>query len=147
MSSGYSWANQQAAFTGGTTSWNFRLSGSYQLFNGFQREQQVSQASETRRVARLQEDDARRQVRQEVDAALRTLETQELAIEIAQEAVTVAEEDLRLIRERYRVGVATTLDVITSQVAMDQAAADLVGARYDYAVAKAELESIVGREL
>ncbi|MGI9627189.1 MAG: TolC family protein [Longimicrobiales bacterium] len=151
LSSGYTWATRGNATAtpggGGNTSWNFRLSGSYPLFNGFQREEQVSSASESRYVARLTEDDARRGVRQDVDGALRTLETQALAIDIARDARIVAEEDLRLNRERYRVGVATILDVITSQVAMDQAAADLVSARYDYVLAKAELESIVGREL
>ena len=82
-----------------------------------------------------------------MDAALRTLETQEQAIGIAREAVGVAEEDLRFIRERYAVQMASALDVITSQVALDQAEADLVSARYDYMLAKAELESIVGRSL
>ena len=147
VSSGYTWANQQAALTGGNASWNVRVSGSYQLFDGFQRAQNVSQASQSQRVARLTEDDARRGVRQNIDAALRTLETQEQAIAIAEEAVIVAEEDLRLIRERYGVQMASILDVITSQVAMDQADANLVSARYDYVIAKAELESIVGREL
>lgn len=147
VSSGYTWANQDRSFVGGNTSWNLRVSGSYQIFDGFQREQSVSQASESRRVARLTEEDARRGVRQDVDAALRTLETQEEAIAIAAEAVFVAEEDLRLIRERYAVQMATVLDVITSQVALDQAEANLVSARYDYMVAKAELESIVGRQL
>ena len=147
VSSGYTWANQQPAFDGGNTSWNLRVSGSYQLFDGFQREQGVSQASESRRVARLTEADARRGVRQSVDAALRTIETQEQAIAIGVEAVSVAEEDLRLNRARYGAQAATVLDVITSQVALDQAEANLVSARYDYALAKAELESIVGREL
>lgn len=147
LSSGYTWANQDPTFNGGNTSWSFRLSGSYQLFDGFQREQNVSQASESRRVARLSEDDARRGVRQSVDGALRTLETQAQAIAIAQDAVVVAEEDLRLIRTRYGVQEAGILDVITSQVALDQAEANLVTARYDYALAKAELESIVGRDL
>ena len=147
VSSGYTWANQQPAFDGGNTSWNLRVSGSYQLFDGFQREQGVSQASESRRVARLTEADARRGVRQSVDAALRTIETQEQAIAIGVEAVSVAEEDLRLNRARYGAQAATVLEVITSQVALDQAEANLVSARYDYALAKAELESIVGREL
>ncbi len=147
MSSGYTWANQEPAFTGGNTSWSLRVSGSYQLFDGFQREQSVSQASEAQRVARLQEDDARRGVRQSVDGALRTLETQEQAIELAREAVTVAQEDLRLNRARYEAQAATVLDVITSQVALDQAEANLISARYDYVLAKAELESIVGRDL
>lgn len=147
LSSGYTWANQTPALSGGNTSWSFRLSGNYQLFDGFQRSANVSQASESRRVARLSEEDARRAVRQGVDAALRTLETQEQAIEIAREAVGVAEEDLRFIRERYAVQMASALDVITSQVALDQAEADLVSVRYDYMLAKAELESIVGRSL
>ena len=147
-SSSYSWANQDRSLTGGNTSWSFRLSGSYTLFDGFAREQSLGQATESQRVARLTEDDARRSVRQDVDAALRTLETQELAIAIAIEAQTVALEDLRLNTVRYEAGAtATILDVITSQVALDQAEANLVAARYDYALAKAELESIVGREL
>lgn len=147
-SSSYSWANQDRSLTGGNTSWSFRLSGSYTLFDGFAREQSLGQATESRRVARLTEEDARRSVRQDVDAALRTLETQEQAIVIAVEARMVAEEDLRLNTVRYEAGgTATILDVITSQVALDQAEANLVSARYDYALAKAELESIVGREL
>ncbi len=146
-SSSYSWANQDRSFTGGNTSWSFRVSGSYTLFDGFAREQSLSQASESGRVARLTEEDARRSVRQEVDAALRTLETQEQAIDIAEEALAVAQEDLRLNRARYEAGGGTILDFLASQVALDQADANLVSARYDYAVAKAELESIVGRGL
>lgn len=146
-SSSYSWANQEPSLDQGRTSWSFRISGSYQLFDGFAREQSLGQASESRRVARLTEDDARRAVRQEVDAALRTLETQELAIAIAEEALAVAQEDLRLNRVRYDARAGNILDVIISQVALDQAEANLVSARYDYALARAELESIIGREL
>lgn len=146
-SSSYSWQNQEPSLDGGNRSWSFRLNGSYQLFDGFAREQSVGQASEGRRVARLTEEDARRGVRQDVDAALRTLETQEEAIAIAVEAREVAVEDLRLNRVLYDNDAAPILDVITSQVALDQAEANLVAARYDYALARAELESIIGREL
>ncbi len=147
LSSGYTWANQDRSFSGGNTSWSLRISGSYQLFDGFQRSVSSHQASQSRIVATLASQDARRRVRQEVDAALRTLETQEAAIAIAREAVAVAQEDLRLIRQRYEVQMATVLEVITSQIALEQAEADLVGARYDYVIARAELESIAGREL
>ncbi|RMH13495.1 MAG: TolC family protein [Gemmatimonadetes bacterium] len=146
-SSGYSWANQQASFSGGTTSWNINFSLSYPLFNRFQRETGIANAQYALRVARLQEDDERLAARQEADAALRNLETAERAIDIAREAVAVAEEDLRVVRERYQVNVAIILDVITSQIALDQARVDLVQARYDYLLARAELEAILGREL
>lgn len=145
--SSYSWANQERSFDGGNKSWSLRISGSYQLFDGFAREQSVIQASESQHVARLTEEDAKRAVRQEVDAALRTLETQEQAIAIAEEALVVAEEDLRLNRVRYDARAGNVFEVIVSQVALDQAEANLVSARYDYALARAELESIIGREL
>ena len=98
-------------------------------------------------MALLAEEDARRGVRQEVDAALRALETQEQAIAIAEEARLVAQEDLRINQVRYEADAAPILEVVTSMVALSQAEANLVSARYDYVLARAELESIVGREL
>ncbi len=146
FSSGYDWANQKASFSDGTTSWSLSLRASYPLFNGFQREANVERAHFSERLARLQEDDARLAAREQADAALQTLRTAERAIEIAAEAQRVAEEDLRVVRERYRVGVATILDVVTSQVALDQARADVVTSRYDYVLARAQLEAVLGRE-
>jgi outer membrane protein TolC len=51
------------------------------------------------------------------------------------------------VRERYEVGAATILDVLISQSAADQASTDRVTARYDYLLARAELEAILGRDL
>ena len=146
LNSGYNWSNQQASFEQGLTSWNLNFNMSYPLFNGFSREASVVRAESSAYVARLQEDDARRGARQEADAAFRFLGTSEMAIDIAEEALAVANEDLRVTRERYRVGVAIILDVVTSQIAVDQARVDLVNARYDYVLARAELEAILGME-
>ncbi len=147
MSSGYSWNNQERSFNGGRTSWSLGLNLSYPIFNNFQRESFLDRAQFSQRVARLQEDDSRLAARQEADAALYNLRTAERAIEIAQEAELVAGEDLRVVRERYSVGVATILDVLISQNAADQASVDVVTSRYDYVLARAELESILGTEL
>ena len=147
LSSGYSWNNQERSFNGGRTSWNLGLNLSYPIFNNFQRESSLDRAQFSQRVARLQEDDSRLAARQEADAALYNLRTAERAIEIAQEAELVAGEDLRVVRERYSVGVATILDVLISQNAADQASVDVVTSRYDYVLARAELESILGRVL
>lgn len=147
LSSGYNWNNQQASFSGGNTSWNMSLSLSYPIFNGFQRETAVDRAQYTLRVSQLQEDDARLAAREEADGALQNLLTAERAILIAQDAAFVAAEDLRVVRERYAVGAATILDVLVSQNAVTQADVDVVTARYDYILARAELEAILGREL
>ena len=147
MSSSYNWSNQVASFNGGSTSWSLGLSASLPIFNGLSREAGVARANETLRVTRMQEEDARLAARAEADAALQALQTAELAIAIAEEALVLAEEDLRVIQERYRVGVARIFDVVQSQIALDDSRVGLVSARYDYVLARAELEAIVGREL
>ena len=147
LSSGYNWQNQTASFTGGNTSWNMSLRMSYPIFNGFQRETSIDRAQYVQRVARLQEDDARLGAREEADAALQNLLTAEQAILIAEDAAFVATEDLRVVRERYGVGAATILDILVSQNAVTQADADVVTTRYDYILARAELEAILGREM
>ena len=147
VSSGYSWANREAAFNGGTTSWNIRLSGSYNVFDGFNRDQSIARAENQERVAFVQEEDARRGVRAQLDGALFALRTSEQAIALAIEAREVAAEDLRVVQQRFDLSVATILDLITSQIALVQAESGLVTARYDYAVARAQLEAILGSEL
>jgi outer membrane protein len=59
---------------------------------------------------------------------------------------TVAE-DLRVVNVRYQNGVATSLDFSMAHVDAAQAAVVLVTARYNYRVARASLEALVGREL
>ena len=107
----------------------------------------MSRAQFTHRLARIQEEDARLAARMEADGALQDVRTAEQAIAIAEEARQVAEEDLRVLRERYRVGVATILELVTSQISVVQASATAVTARYDYILARAQLEAVLGRGL
>jgi outer membrane protein TolC len=148
ISSGYNWSNDAWDVSGGEGRWNgLSLSLSYSVFNGFGREASVARAEDQVRVSRLLADDARLQARQDADAALFALRTSEEAVRIAEEAARVAEEDLRVVRERYEVGVATLFEVVTSQLALDEAETTRVSTRYDYLIARAELEAILGREL
>jgi outer membrane protein TolC len=50
-------------------------------------------------------------------------------------------------RERYRLGTSTIVDLLTSQAALNQAQANLVQARYNYLVARAQIEALVGHGL
>ncbi len=148
ISSGYNWSNNEWDFGGGEGRWGgLSLILSYPLFNGFSRESSVARAENQLRISRLQEDDTRLLAREEADAALFAIRTAEQAVEIAEEAALVAREDLRIILERFQVGVATVFEIVTSQVALDEAEAGRVTTRYDYLIARAELESVLGQEL
>ncbi len=146
-SGGYDWFNQDAAFAGGRTSWSTRLSLSYPLFNNFSREDANERARVQVDVSRTQVESARRQARADLEGVLTSLRLAEEQITLAQEAVEVATEDLRVVEERYRLGAATSIDLLQSQAALVQTENDLVTARYDYLVARAQLEALVGRTL
>jgi outer membrane protein TolC len=146
-SAGYTWNNDNLTINGGRTSWSTSLSLSYPLFNGFTREDSNERARVNVRNARATAEDAKRQARANVRSAIDDLRLAEQQIVIAREAVVVAQEDLRVQQTRYSLGASTILDQIASQAAVVGAELNLIGARYDYLVARAQLEALVGREL
>jgi outer membrane protein TolC len=127
--------------------WSARLSLSWPLFNGFSRELTLSRSLAAREAAEVQAADARRQVDAQLTQYLASLNAAQQQLVIAEASRAAAEEDLRVQQERYRLGAATILDVLTSQVNLDQAEVDLVQARLNLLLAKAQLEALIGREL
>jgi len=117
------------------------------LFDQLQREQAQVQAAIGLDNAEAQLRDARLAARQTATQALAALGTARAQFALQGEAVTAAEEDLRVQQERYQLGVATMLDVLTSQSALAQARAALVQARFTARVARAQLEALAGRLL
>ena len=146
-SSGYNWFNQDPAFTGGRTSWSFGLGVSLPVFNGLQREASIVRSQVQEDVTRAQLADARRQVRADVERLAGAVEVAEQRVALTAEALAMAEEDLRVQRERYRLGATTILELITSENNLIQAENTDVFARYDYQIARAQLEALIGREL
>lgn len=126
---------------------NVTLRLNWPLFNGFNREQSIAVQVSSLETARAQAEDTRRQIRAALTTEYANLEAARLRIEITGTSVRAAEEDLRVQQERYRLGAATIVEVLTSQEALDQAEADVVSARFDYLQAKARIEALIGRPL
>jgi outer membrane protein TolC len=147
LSGGYDWFNQNAQFNGGNLSWTMRVGLSYPLFNGFTREDNIARAEATARNASATATDARLKARADFERVMNALKLAEEQIALSTQAVEVAEEDLRVQEERYRLGMSTILDRITSQVNLMDAENNEVAARYDYEIARAQLEALIGRQL
>jgi len=128
-------------------SWGAGISLNWQIFNGFSRESNVTRSLSSRNTSRAQADDARRAVQAELTQYLASLASAEQSLAIAQASLAAAQEGLRVQQERYGLGMATIVDVLTSQVSLDQAEVDIVRARFDFLVAKAQIEALIGREL
>lgn len=127
--------------------WNVGFRVSWTLFNSFQREKSVVSANVARDVAQSKADDARRAVVAQFTQQLAALQTAFAKLDITASNVAAATEDLRVQQERYRVGASTILDILTSEASLTQALTDQVQARFDYLVARAQLEALVGHSL
>jgi len=117
------------------------------IFNRFQREQSIVSSQVTAEVADASAAESRRQVLASLIAAVAALDAARLRIGISQTSVQAGQEDLRIQQERYRLGAATIVDVLTSQEALNQAEVDAVTARFDYVRARAQISALIGRTL
>ncbi len=124
-----------------------QLGVSWPIFNRFQREQTIQTRLSSLNSAEATAQDARREIGSSLTTQFAALEAARVRIEITQASVAAATEDLRVVNERYRVGAATILDVLTSQEALATAEVDAVNARFDYLNAKAQIEALIGRQL
>jgi outer membrane protein TolC len=117
------------------------------MFNGFQREDVVTRAEVASYVARVTVSDTRRSARASAEQLLAALSTTTAAISLGEEAIRSAREDLRVQTARYRAGISTMLDVLTSEAALLQAEYSLARARNQYHTTRVALEALVGRNL
>ncbi len=120
---------------------------SYPLFNGLVRESQTVQADVTLSNAEAQLRDVQLGARQNLTSFLRLYQNAQARVRIQMAAVAAAEEDLRVQQQRYALGASTLLDLLTSQTTLNQARQALIQARLDGRIARAQLSSLVGREL
>ena len=135
-------------FDGGNRNLN-RLSFalSWTVFDGFQREKTTASSAVDLDDARAQTADTRRQLGADLTQQLAAMSTAFAKIEITGANVVAAAEARRVTQERYRLGAGTLLDLLTAQANETQAEVNQVQARYDYLIARAQVQALVGHPL
>ena len=126
------------------TSWDVGVSLTWTVFDG-------GRARSERALARAQRDaiEARRadfeaRLAVEVHHRVRDLVTTREAAQAAGEAVTAAEEVVRVMRARSEAGVATATEVLDAQVALLEAALEQTRLHAAARLAEARLRRVVG---
>lgn len=140
----FEWAGGSGATTT-STSLSFNLN--YTLFNNYQRESQVVTTRVNLENAEASLRDAKFLAQQNLTTQLNTYRTAQLSIELNKLQIQAAEENLRVVQQQYNLGTRQLLDLLTAQLQLDNARATLIQARQNARVAKAQIESIIGRDL
>ncbi len=120
--------------------WFFGVSGSWNIFDGFQTYGRVKQARARLEQSRINYDDSVRQVELEVQAAFANLEQARQTVESQGKNVEQALEAVRLAQERFSAGAGTQLEILDARVALTRSRTTELQARSDFNRGLAELD-------
>ncbi|MEO1752216.1 TolC family protein [Thiofaba sp. EF100] len=101
-----------------------------------------AQAARIETAAKLRQ--AEEGIQFQVREALRKSREADEAVVARELAAEQADEAQRLVKKRYENGLATMVELLAAQTQLDKAQADLVAARYEQVVQRAELKRAVG---
>jgi outer membrane protein len=125
----------------------FAVTVSVPIWNSGQRELSVARARAERNVARATREDRERAAAEVMAGAYHGYQTARAGTELATIGVSVSAENYRVQRARYGEGATTILDLVEAQVALSEAEATLVQARYAARLALAQIEALLGRRI
>lgn len=125
--------------------WSFSLSLNWNIFDGTATEAQIRIARAQAASAEADWTLAQRDLDSEVDQVFMEWQAASEEIALVGDLRLQAEEDFRLTTEKHRLGAASTLDLLTSQVNYNQSQREAVNAMCGFHLARARVDKLLGR--
>jgi outer membrane protein len=127
--------------------WNAGVAVTVPVFDGFSSKAKVDEARIKYAQALIVKDDVTDQVRVNVKQGCLDLKKAEALINSQKDNIAEAKESLRLSQVRYDNGEGTNLDVLDAQVSLSQVEKYYLAGIFDYVMAKAFLERVLGQNI
>ncbi len=128
-------------------SWNALLTGSWNIFDGLNTPNKISEATNNLEMVKSNEENLKKGVAVEIKDATMSLNDALARVKSTNKTVDLATENLKISELRYKEGVGTNIDVIDAQVTLYDAKVNNLKAKHDYELAKAKINKAVGREV
>ncbi len=120
------------------------------IFNGRRTQGRVAAAQAQRDQLLIQQNDTRRQIEQEVRQALLAYDNARSRVDLARQSEQLAQDELDLASDRFKAGVATSIEVDNAQTSLAaardtriDALADVAQARFDLSRATGEIRDLI----
>jgi outer membrane protein len=137
-------ADRHTFVTQGGANWMLGASLHWNLFDGNRTRQMAAEANDMAAAARATE----RQLESAVALQVRKARADAMAaneqLTVSENAVTQADESLRILRNRYENGLATVTDLLRAETALNEAKMRRLSAVYDQRMAAVQLEQSAG---
>jgi outer membrane protein len=149
LSGSYSWNNrdldQIKYIRQRDYDWSLNASISFNIFENFQRKQNLSYAKANLNSSKENYRQTKRDVSLQVKQAYLGVQQAQETVGLTNDKLQSAKEDLDLVQEKYSLGAASILDLLDAEVSYKQAQSDQVQALYDYNLAVAQFEQAIGK--
>ena len=125
--------------------WSLGVFLDWNVFDRFQTKANIQDAKARRRISEYDLQQAKIDAVLDLKQIMLNLDQATQRLSLAEETVNAAQENQRLAEERYRVGAGTILETIQSNSSLVAAQAQLIDARVDYLINRADLQRATGR--
>ena len=125
--------------------WRIGLDVRVPIINGFSYGPRVDASQLDVLRLRLLRDDTLASIAAAVQTAVHDLGSTVSRAAVSAQGLALGREELRLAEERFRIGVASNLELVTAQRALARARGDDIAARHDRALAAVRLAAALGR--
>jgi len=137
-------ADRQEFIRKGGANWMFGATLRWNLFNGYADKQRIAEASQNLTATQAQLKQMQSGVQLQVRNAKSNLSSARERIQVAQAAVAMAEESLRITKNRYEAGLATVTDLLRNETALLETKMRLLAAVYDERLAATAVSLAAG---
>lgn len=114
------------------------------IFNGRRTQAHVAAAQAERDQLLIQQNDTQRQVEQEVRQALLVYENARSRVDLADQSLKLAQDELDLASDRFKAGVTSSIEVDNAQTSLASARDSQIDAQADQAQARFDLSRATG---
>lgn len=121
------------------------LTFSWNIFDGFTREYNVSRAKATYNNAKAMSFYTKNKVIKDIEDAYMGVKLAEETLSVTEETERSAAEDFDLVQTKYNLGAAALWELLDAQVSLKSAQFNKVSAEFDYNLAHAKLLNAMGR--
>lgn len=127
--------------------WNISLGCNINLYDSQDTKAKITQARANFSQVENSKKNIKRHLELEVKTAYYKLKDAEEKIKVLKENIDAAKQALSIANVRYNAGLATSLEVLDSQLVLVKIEGNYIQTIYDLKIAKAELERAVGKEI
>ena len=146
----YQWTAMNNDFKFKDYMWNpysmVGLSLSIPIFSGGSKIYKIKQTRNSIEQLSLQREDTQRNLQLAIKQYIDNMNTCVKRFDASQKGVEQAERGYMISQKRYDTGAGTLLEMNDSELALTQAKLNFNQANYDYKVAKADLEKVLGQQ-